>query len=64
MAESPRERWEVVERLLDQALELAPEERPAFIARACGGARELQAEVERLLQAAGGGPFLEEPAPA
>jgi len=65
MAGAPQERWVEVERLLDQALDLAPEERPAFLARACDGDRWLQAEVERLLRAAAGADgFLEEPAPA
>ncbi len=33
------------------ALELSPEQRPAYLAEACGGDADLQAEVERLLAA-------------
>ena len=33
------------------AVELPPEQRPAFLAEACGGDAELRAEVERLLAA-------------
>ncbi|MEJ7812315.1 MAG: serine/threonine-protein kinase [Gemmatimonadaceae bacterium] len=45
------ERWRAVEHVLDGALDLAPDARPAFVARACGGDAELRREVERLLSA-------------
>jgi hypothetical protein len=58
-------RWPEVERLLDIALDLPPEDRPVFLDRSCSGDQELRTEVERLLQAAEGtGSFLSEPAPA
>jgi len=64
MAESPRERWAEIERLLDQALELLPVDRAAFLERVCAGDLALRAEVERLLRAAeAADKFLEEPAP-
>ena len=64
MAESPRERWAEIERLLDQALELLPVDRAAFLERVCAGDLVLRAEVERLLRAAEAADmFLEEPAP-
>jgi hypothetical protein len=57
--------WAEVERLLDQALDLAPAERSRFLDQGCSGDLALRAEVERLLQAAeGAGSFLSEPAPA
>ena len=61
---SPR-RWPEVERILDIALDLPPEDRPVFLDGSCSGDQELRSEVERLLQAAeGAGSYLEEPAPA
>jgi len=63
-----RERWTEIERLLDRALDTAPEGRPAFLARACPDDPVLRAEVERLLRAAGAAEkadgFLDEPAAA
>src|SRR5437867_4358523 len=59
------ERWIEIERLLDQALDLAPEERAAFLDQACAGDAVLRAEVERLLGAAtSSGSFLRDPASA
>jgi hypothetical protein len=59
------ERWQKVEQLLDQALELAPADRAAFLDRSCCGDAALRAEVERLLAASeGAASFLEEPGPA
>jgi serine/threonine-protein kinase len=58
-----RARWDELDRRLDQALDLAPDERPAFLRDACSGDPLLQLEVERLLAGcdeAGG--FLESPA--
>ena len=46
-----RERWSVIEPLLDAALELEPARRPEFLDRACAGDRALRAEVENLLAA-------------
>lgn len=58
-------RWPDVERLLDTALDLAPEDRAVFLERSCSSDLALRAEVERLLKAAeGAGNFLAEPAPA
>jgi eukaryotic-like serine/threonine-protein kinase len=58
------EHWAEIERLLDAALELAPEERAQWLGRMCTGDPGLRAEVERLLGACeAAGPFLEEPAP-
>ena len=60
---TPR-RWADIERLLDGALDLAPEERTEWLGRTCATDTGLRAEVERLLGAcAAAGPFLEEPAP-
>ena len=46
-----RQRWAVLEPLLDAALELEPTERPAFLEAACGGDRVLRAEIQALLDA-------------
>jgi tRNA A-37 threonylcarbamoyl transferase component Bud32/tetratricopeptide (TPR) repeat protein len=45
------ERWHQVEPLLDRALELPPDRRPAYLDSACAGDTLLRAEVERLLRA-------------
>jgi len=58
-----RERWAVVEPLLDAALELDPDERPAFLDDACRGDDVLHAQVRALLDACElGGTILERPA--
>jgi serine/threonine protein kinase/tetratricopeptide (TPR) repeat protein len=58
------ERWAEIERLLDGALELAPEDRAEWLGRMCADDPGLRADVERLLEACdAAGPFLEEPAP-
>ena len=44
-----RERWQQVCDLLEQALEVAPQQRPALLDRACGADRPLRQEVEVLL---------------
>ncbi len=59
---SARPRWEVVARVVDQALDLDPTDRPAFLQRVIGGDAELLAEVERLLAASPGVGFLAQPA--
>ena len=57
------DRWREVEVILDQALELPPDEVDAFLTRACEGDAELRAEVEELLAAdRQAGEFLETPA--
>jgi eukaryotic-like serine/threonine-protein kinase len=45
------EQYQLVGELYHAALELAPEARPRFLARACDGADELRREVEALLRA-------------
>jgi len=45
------ERWLEVKRIFEEALEVAPEERPAFIERTCQGDEELRREVDALLDA-------------
>ena len=45
------ERWAEIERLLDGALELAPEERAEWLGCRCAEDPGLRAEVERLLGA-------------
>jgi serine/threonine-protein kinase len=56
------ERWEAVRQILAEALERSPGERPTYLAKACDGDIELQAEVESLLRAGEGATgFLEPP---
>jgi hypothetical protein len=43
------ERWQDVRRVLDSALELAPDERPAYLDRACASDQSLRREVQSLL---------------
>jgi serine/threonine-protein kinase len=50
MSDFPRERWKQIEALFCSALELQPEERAAFVARAANGDDELRREVEALLE--------------
>ena len=58
-----RKRWDVVEPLLDSALELEPGQRAAFLDRACRGDSSLRAEVSALLTACDlGSTLLSEPA--
>ncbi|MFN2564380.1 MAG: tetratricopeptide repeat protein [Gemmatimonadaceae bacterium] len=54
--------WRQVFDILDQALELTPEERAAYVERACGGDRALGADVAALLAGADAATFLEAPA--
>ena len=55
--------FQSVENILAEAVEIAPAERRAFIAQACGGNAELRAKVERLLASHDrAGSFLEHPA--
>lgn len=46
-----RDRWQHVEAIFDEAYELPPEARPAFLDRACGDDAELRARVEGMLRA-------------
>lgn len=46
-----RERWKVLEPLVDAALELDPDRRPAFLETACHGDAALRDEVSSLLKA-------------
>src|SRR5260370_4169116 len=48
------ERWQQVKAVLDEALELAPEQRPAFLEQACSTDHSLRREVESLLDSAEG----------
>ncbi|HEX6903845.1 MAG TPA: protein kinase [Thermoanaerobaculia bacterium] len=55
--------WRRIEPLLDQALDLPPEERSAFLDSACADDPDLRADVEALLAAdQGAGAFLDTPA--
>jgi len=45
------QRWNEVDRVFAEALDLAPAERPAFLDAACAGDPDLRSEVERLLAA-------------
>jgi eukaryotic-like serine/threonine-protein kinase len=45
------ERWKQVDELLNSAMELDPDKRPAFLNEACGEDEELRKEVESLLAA-------------
>src|SRR5262245_31378418 len=57
------ERWQQVDRLLDEALELSPLERAAFLDQACAGNPALREDVDAVLEAHGKtGSFLDEPA--
>ncbi len=57
-------RWQRVQQLFDEALELSPEGRASFIDAACEGDAELRRDVESLLEnfAAAGSTFMESPA--
>ena len=55
--------WARVEGILDQALDLPPGQRQAFVVSTCAGNAALQARVEDLLRSCDGRPgFLDEPA--
>ncbi len=55
-------RWPKVARILDAALDLTPEQRPAFLDQACAGDAGLRAEVEAMLAGAEAEDFLKSPA--
>ena len=64
MPRDAMDRWRQVNRVLDIALELPPEERKAFLNHACVGDPSLSVDVERLLHACDRAEhFLEQPAP-
>lgn len=48
---APFERWLELKRIFEEALEISPDERAAFLERACAGDEELRQEVEALLNA-------------
>jgi len=57
------EHWQQVKALLQSALQRDPQERAAFISKACGGDESLRHEVESLIISHGeAGSFIEEPA--
>src|SRR5262249_21133178 len=57
------ERWQKVDKLLEQALEKEPDRRGSFLEEACAGDDELRHEVESLLvYKSRGQQFLEKPA--
>ena len=51
MASSP-DRWQRIEALFHEALELKPEARPEFLENSCHGDQELRKELETLLESA------------
>lgn len=56
-------RWQQLEPLLDEAMDLPPDQRTAFLDRVCGDDEALRADLERLLAAdAEASTFLEAPA--
>jgi hypothetical protein len=57
------ERWKQIDRLLQEALERPPGERPEFVRQACAGDEALEREVRSLLAShREAGSFLEDPA--
>lgn len=52
MSQADPERWSRVKAILDDALELRPDERAAFLDQACAGDESLRGEVESLARAA------------
>ena len=59
------ERWKQIEGVFDAAVDLAPAEREAYLASACGGDEELRRQVELLIRSHdAAGSFIEEPAVA
>ena len=57
------ERWQQIDKLLDEALDRPPEGRQAFLEQACGGDEDLRRQVEALLVAhRKAGSFVETPA--
>ncbi|MGI8991644.1 MAG: hypothetical protein ACR2I2_18945 [Bryobacteraceae bacterium] len=50
---SGTERWQLLNTLFEQALDLEPARRRAFIDETCGGDADLRREIDSLLEAAG-----------
>jgi serine/threonine protein kinase/TolB-like protein len=62
MRSSTLERWRQIEKLFDDALDLAPEERAGFLDRSCRQDADLRENVEQLLRACDSSEhFLEQP---
>jgi serine/threonine protein kinase len=62
VTETPPRDWNAIKAVFLEAVELNPDEREAFLARACGADTGLRTEVESLLTAHDDvGPFLDEP---
>jgi serine/threonine protein kinase/tetratricopeptide (TPR) repeat protein len=59
------ERWERAKQILEEALHLTPEQRPAYLASSCGDDVEMRAEVESLIASyeEAGSHFLDAAAP-
>src|SRR5947207_13607577 len=59
------ERWERTKQILEEALRIAPEQRPAYLDWVCGTDSEMRAEVESLIasHAEAGSEFLAAAAP-
>jgi serine/threonine-protein kinase len=57
------ERWQQIDKLLQQALEQAPYRRGVFLDQACNGDADLRQEVESLLSARGKAERFTEAAP-
>ena len=63
MTDASDSRWIRIKAIVADAIDLAPESRPAWVERACDGDSALRAEVQALLQAhEQAGAFLQEPA--
>jgi len=62
---SPDERYREIDRILEEAVELSPAERDAYVAAECGSDAGLERSIRRLLSLSGGlGDFLDKPAVA
>ncbi|MDX1545484.1 MAG: serine/threonine-protein kinase [Rhodothermales bacterium] len=55
------ERWQRIEAVLDQALDIPPDARDAFLDEACAGDDALRQHVEAMLAAGDAGTFLDDP---
>ena len=56
------ERWAKIEKLYHEALELASDQRAAFLDRACAGDAQLRREVEKLIASHEAGTLIQKPA--
>ncbi len=57
------ERWQAVKKILHQALQLDPQDRPEFLDHACSGDLSLRRQIEDLLNEEVSSGFMEPPAP-